>query len=139
MDRDFNLLSVHAHNVVHVGQSSALHLSLTTKVSDLLEVEMVLAAMIMEIGRDLTQSHDTFKQLYQQQNRQEQSNVQHKDATKAFDYTTLADQLRTFSWGDYRHPMCVFYGFLGQTLLFHATAVQSREYEQRYSVYALVV
>ena len=29
---------------------------------------------------------------------------QHKNATKNFDYTTIADRLRTVSWGNDIHP-----------------------------------
>ena len=32
---------------------------------------------------------------------------QHKNATKIFDYTTIADRLRTVSWSNNRHPTVV--------------------------------
>ena len=32
------------------------------------------------------------------------TNEQHKNATKNFDYTTIADRLRTVSWSDNSHP-----------------------------------
>ena len=54
-----------------------------------------------EKGRDLTQSYD--KSPYT--NRKIQiASWQHKNATKNFDYTTIADRLRTVSWGNDSHP-----------------------------------
>ena len=46
-------------------------------------------------GRDLTQSYD--KSPYTDRNIQK-AMWQHKNATKNFDYTTIADRLRTVSW-----------------------------------------
>ena len=49
-----------------------------------------------EKGRDLTQSYA--KSPYTHRTIQKAS-WQHKNATKNFDYTTIADRLRTVSWG----------------------------------------
>ena len=52
-------------------------------------------------GRDLTQSHD--KSPYTDRKIQK-ATWQHKNANKTFDYTTIADRLRTVSWGNDSHP-----------------------------------
>ena len=33
------------------------------------------------------------------------------NATKKFDYTAVAERLRTVSWSNYGHPTCVVYRF----------------------------
>ena len=57
-----------------------------------------------EKGRDLTQSCDkgpyTVGQI-------QKETWKHKSATKNFDYTTIADPLRTVSWGNDSHPTSV--------------------------------
>ena len=54
-----------------------------------------------EKGRNLTQSYDkspcTHRKLYK-------TKWQHKNTTKNFDYTAIADRLRTVSWGNDSHP-----------------------------------
>ena len=54
-----------------------------------------------EKGRDLTQFCDinpyTHKTI-------QKATWQHKNATKNFDYTTIADRLRTVSWSNSSHP-----------------------------------
>ena len=55
----------------------------------------------IEEGRDLTQSYD--KSPYTDRKIQK-AMWQHKNATKNFDYTTIADRLRTVSWGNGSHP-----------------------------------
>ena len=52
-----------------------------------------------EKGRDATQAYD--KNLYTHRKIQ---TSQHKNATKNFDYTTIADRLRTVSWGNNSLP-----------------------------------
>ena len=55
---------------------------------------------VREKGRDLTKSYDksyTDRKIIK-------AMWQHKNATKNFDYTTIADRLRTFSWGNDSHP-----------------------------------
>ena len=52
-------------------------------------------------GRDLTQSYD--KNPYTHRTIQK-ATWQHKNATKNFDYTTIADRLRTVSWSNSSHP-----------------------------------
>ena len=42
-----------------------------------------------------------------------------KKATKNFDYTAVADRLRTASWSNYGHPTGVVYRFYLLTLRFH--------------------
>ena len=54
-----------------------------------------------EKGRDLTQSCD--KNPYTHRTIQKVT-WQHKNATKNFDYTTIADRLRTVSWSNNSHP-----------------------------------
>ena len=53
-----------------------------------------------ETGRDLTQSYD--KRPYTNREIQK-ATWQYKKATKNFDYTTIADRLRTVSWSNIRH------------------------------------
>ena len=45
------------------------------------------------------------------------------NATKKFDYTAVADRLRTVSWSNYGHPTGVVNQFTGQTFPLPATAV----------------
>ena len=52
-------------------------------------------------GRDLTQSCD--KNPYTHRTIQK-ATWQHKNATKNFDYTTIADRLRTVSWSNSSQP-----------------------------------
>ena len=54
-----------------------------------------------EKGRDLTQACD--KNPYTHRTIQK-ATWQHKNATKNFDYTTIADRLRTVSWSSSSHP-----------------------------------
>ena len=54
-----------------------------------------------EKGRDLTQSCD--KNPYTHRTIQK-ATWQHKNATRNFDYTTIADRLRTVSWSNSSHP-----------------------------------
>ena len=50
-----------------------------------------------------------------------------KTATKNFDYTTIADRLRTVSWGNDSHPTGVVKPVYGiQTFPLTAKAVQSK-------------
>ena len=56
---------------------------------------------VREKGRDLTQSCD--KNPYTHRTIQKVT-WQHKNATKNFDYTTIADRLRTVSWSNSSHP-----------------------------------
>ena len=56
---------------------------------------------LSEKGRDLTQSYD--KSPYTDRTIQK-ATWKHKDDTKNFDYTTIADRLRTVSWGNDSHP-----------------------------------
>ena len=58
-----------------------------------------------EKGRGLTQSYDKSPYTHRQiQN----ATWQHKNATKNFDYTTIADRLWMVSWGYDSHPTGVF-------------------------------
>ena len=56
---------------------------------------------VSEKGRDLTQSYD--KSPYTDRTIQK-ATWKHEDDTKNFDYTTIADRLRTVSWGNDSHP-----------------------------------
>ena len=57
-----------------------------------------------EKGRYLTQSYN--KSPYTSRNVKRQSDNTY-NATKKFDYTAVADRLRTVSWSNYGHPTCV--------------------------------
>ena len=50
----------------------------------------------------------------------------HKDATKKFDSTAIADRLRTVSWSSYSHPTGVVNRFTGPTFPLTATVVLSK-------------
>ena len=65
----------------------------------------VVSLISREKGRDLTQSYD--KSPYTHRKIQK-ATWQHKKATKNFDYTTIADRLRTVSWSNKSHPIVVF-------------------------------
>ena len=54
-----------------------------------------------EKGRDLTQSYD--KSPYTDTKIQK-ATWKHRNATKNFDYTTIADRLRTVSWDNDSYP-----------------------------------
>ena len=56
---------------------------------------------IIEKGRDLTQSCDKNPYIHRTI---QKATWQHKNATKNFDYTTIADRLRTVSWSNSSHP-----------------------------------
>ena len=57
-----------------------------------------------EKWRDLTQSYD--KSPYTNRN-VKRAKWQHKQRHKKFDYTAVADRLRTVSWSNYSHPTTV--------------------------------
>ena len=46
-----------------------------------------------------------------------------KTSPKKFDYTAIADRLRTVRWSNYSHPTGVVRRFTGPTFLLPATAV----------------
>ena len=52
-------------------------------------------------GRDLTQPYDR-SPYTDRKSKKQRDNI--KNATKNFDYTTIADRLRTVSWGNDSHP-----------------------------------
>ena len=54
-----------------------------------------------ETGRDLTQSYDKSPNT---DRKIQKATWQHKNDTTNFDYTTIADRLRTVSWGNDSHP-----------------------------------
>ena len=54
-----------------------------------------------EKGRDLTQSCDKNPYIHRTI---QKATWQHKNATKNFDYTTIADRLRTVGWRNSSHP-----------------------------------
>ena len=54
-----------------------------------------------EKGSDLNQSYD--KSPYTNRN-VKRAEWQHKQRHKKFDYTAIADRLRTVSWSNYGHP-----------------------------------
>ena len=57
----------------------------------------LLFFMLWQKGRDLTQSY--YKSIYTHKKTQK-ALWQHKNATKNFDYTTIADRLWTVSWSN---------------------------------------
>ena len=57
---------------------------------------------LREKETDLTQSMTKAPTPTEKKSKTEIDNT--KDATKTFDYTTIADQLRTVSWHDSSHP-----------------------------------
>ena len=54
-----------------------------------------------EKGRDLTQSRDKNPYIHRTV---QKATLQHKNATKNFDYTTIGNRLRTVSWNNSSHP-----------------------------------
>ena len=77
-----------------------------------------------EKRRDLTQSYD--KSPYTHREIQKTTR-QHKNATKNFDYTTIADRLRSVSWSNGSHPTGVAKPvYERSTFPLAATAVQSK-------------
>ena len=60
-----------------------------------------------EKGRDLTQFYD--KSPYTDRKIQKVTWQHNKKATKNFDNTTIADRLRTVSWGNDSHPTGVVF------------------------------
>ena len=65
-------------------------------------MELCIVIEEREKGRDLTHSYD--KSPYTHRKTQK-ATWQHTNATKNFDYTTIADRLRTVSWGNDRSSM----------------------------------
>ena len=66
--------------------------------------------------RDLTQSYD--KSPYTNIN-VKRAKWQHEKRNKKFDYTAIADRLRTVSWGNYSHPTGVVFRFYSAHLPTH--------------------
>ena len=54
-----------------------------------------------EKGRDLTQSYNKSPYIHR---KTQKATCQHKNATKNVDYITIADRLKTVSWGNDSHP-----------------------------------
>ena len=73
-----------------------------------------------EKGRDLAQSYD--KSSYTSRN-VEREKWQHKQRHKTFDWTAVADRLRTVSWSNYGHPTGVVNRFTGPTFPLPAAAL----------------
>ena len=88
-------------------------------------LSMTLHALkVREKGRDLTQSYD--KSPYTNR-RIQNATLQHKNDTKNFNYTTIADRLRMVIWGNNSDPTDVvksIYGIL--TFPLTATPVKSK-------------
>ena len=59
---------------------------------------------VTEKGRYLTQSYDKIRYTHR---KIQKATRQHKNATKNFDYKTIADWLRTVSWGNDSNPISV--------------------------------
>ena len=69
--------------------------------SDSRNVNTVLKCLWREKGRDLTKSYDKSPFTHRTLRK---ATWQHKNATKNFDYTTIADRLRTVIKGNDSHP-----------------------------------
>ena len=79
---------------------------------------------VREKGRDLTQTCDKNPYTYRIIKK---ATWQHKNATKNFDYTTIADRLRTVSWSNSSHQTGVVKPvYERSTFPLTATAVQSK-------------
>ena len=68
---------------------------------DIIFFILCYVSVLDEKGRDPTKSYD--KNLYTDRKIQN-ATWQHKNATKTFDFTTIADRLWTVSWSNYSHP-----------------------------------
>ena len=90
------ILFKHKQNreIIKISQKASITIALPTRDSP----------RIGEKGGDLTQPCD--KNPYTHRTIQK-ATWQHKNATKNFDYTTIADQLRTVSWSNSSHPTSV--------------------------------
>ena len=75
-------------------------MSRKSSITQRLRTDLGRSVRIREKGRDLTQSYD--KSPYTNRNII-MAKWQH-NATKKFDYTAVADRLRTVSWSNYSHP-----------------------------------
>ena len=85
-----------------------------TGVSNLAKVSTCTCIWIIKRkGRNLTQSPD--KRPYTNKNIKK-AKWQHKQLHIKFDYTAVADRLRTVSWSDYGHPTGVVYLVYGPVL-----------------------
>ena len=73
-------------------------------------IDMLMPYNIREKGRDLTQSSD--KSAYTHRKLQK-AKWQHKNATKNFDYTTIAVRSTPVSWSNDSHPAGVLNRFTG--------------------------
>ena len=80
--------------------------------------------MIAKEKRKISDSVLRQKPLYQK-NCQE-GKVTTQTTPQKFDYTAIADRLRTVSWSNYSHPTGVVNRFKGLTVPIPATAVQSK-------------
>ena len=85
--------------------------SFKKKEQDKLEKNLIAEIKILEErekGRDLTQSYDK-AHTPTEMSKGQSDNI--NNATKKFDYTAVADRLRTVSWSNYSHPTGVVYRF----------------------------
>ena len=91
-------LSIYLFNYFH----DCIYLSITFLQSILGHLAFFInVSLKREKGRDLTLFCD--KKPYTHRTIQK-ATWQHKNATKNFDYTTIADRLRTVSWSNSSHP-----------------------------------
>ena len=60
--------------------------------------------LLREKGRDLTQSYDKSPYTSTPAELSKGQSDNTNNATKKFDYTAVADRLRTVSWSNYGHP-----------------------------------
>ena len=80
-------------------------------------------SVIKEKGKDLTQSYDKFLKAPTTAEISKGQSDTTNNATKKFDYTAVADRLRTVSWSNYGHPTGVVNRFTSPTFPLPATAV----------------
>ena len=87
---------------------------------------ILLVQLLREKGRVLTRSYD--KSTYTHR-KIKKATWHHKDVTKNFDYITIADRLRTFSWSNNSYPTGVVKPvYEHSTLPLTATAMLSKGY-----------
>ena len=72
-------------------------------------------------------SPDPWQHAANKRNTQKKAKRQHKNTTKMYVYTTVADRLRKVSWSNCSHPTSVVNWFTGPTFTLPTTAVHAIE------------
>ena len=100
-------------------RSSLGYISGICSVNVVLSMVNISSRYLETKGRDLTQSYD--KSPYTNRN-VKRAKWQHKQRHKKFDYTAIADRLRTVSSSIYSHPAGVVYRFYRANLPTHCNS-----------------